>query len=50
MNLVESRVIEDLERLSQNEGNDAVENCLRLLEPCKVGFLHAFYINYAIMW
>ncbi|KYN23348.1 Rho-related BTB domain-containing protein 2 [Trachymyrmex cornetzi] len=40
VNLVESRVIEDLERLSQNEGNDAVENCLRLLEPCKVSFLH----------
>lgn len=36
VNLVESRVIEDLERLSQNEGNEAVENCLRLLEPCKV--------------
>ncbi|XP_024869425.1 rho-related BTB domain-containing protein 1 isoform X3 [Temnothorax curvispinosus] len=36
VNLVESRVIEDLERLSQNEGNDAVENCLRLLEPCKL--------------
>lgn len=37
VNLVESRVIEDLERLSQSEGNEAVENCLRLLEPCKVG-------------
>ncbi|KAL6445575.1 hypothetical protein ACFW04_000840 [Cataglyphis niger] len=36
VNLVESRVIEDLDRLSQNEGNDAVENCLRLLEPCKL--------------
>ncbi|CAK9808046.1 Rho-related BTB domain-containing protein 2 [Anthophora quadrimaculata] len=36
VNLVESRVIEDLERLSQNEGNEAVENCLRLLEPCKL--------------
>lgn len=39
VNLVESRVIEDLERLSQSEGNEAVENCLRLLEPCKVGLL-----------
>ncbi|XP_046822146.1 rho-related BTB domain-containing protein 1 isoform X2 [Vespa crabro] len=36
VNLVESRVIEDLKRLSQNEGNEAVENCLRLLEPCKL--------------
>ncbi|XP_071866674.1 rho-related BTB domain containing isoform X1 [Bombus fervidus] len=36
VNLVESRVIEDLGRLSQNEGNEAVENCLRLLEPCKL--------------
>lgn len=36
VNLVENRVIEDLERLSQNDGNEAVENCLRLLEPCKV--------------
>ncbi|XP_032691496.1 rho-related BTB domain-containing protein 1 isoform X2 [Odontomachus brunneus] len=36
VNLVESRVIEDLDRLSQNEGNEAVENCLRLLEPCKL--------------
>ncbi|XP_076395314.1 rho-related BTB domain containing isoform X1 [Megachile rotundata] len=36
VNLVESRVIEDLERLSQNDGNEAVENCLRLLEPCKL--------------
>ncbi|OXU26125.1 hypothetical protein TSAR_007468 [Trichomalopsis sarcophagae] len=36
VNLVENRVIEDLERLSQNDGNEAVENCLRLLEPCKL--------------
>ncbi|XP_011336691.1 rho-related BTB domain-containing protein 1 isoform X3 [Ooceraea biroi] len=36
VNLVESRVIEDLERLSQNEGKEAIENCLRLLEPCKL--------------
>ncbi|XP_058802582.1 rho-related BTB domain-containing protein 1 isoform X2 [Phymastichus coffea] len=36
VNLVENRVIEDLERLSQNNGNEAVENCLRLLEPCKL--------------
>ncbi|XP_014216042.1 rho-related BTB domain-containing protein 1 isoform X2 [Copidosoma floridanum] len=36
VNLVESRVIEDLDRLSQNDGNEAVENCLRLLEPCKL--------------
>ncbi|XP_046416352.1 rho-related BTB domain-containing protein 1 isoform X1 [Neodiprion virginianus] len=36
VNLVENRVIEDLDRLSQNDGNEAVENCLRLLEPCKL--------------
>ncbi|KAK0081051.1 hypothetical protein PV325_012887 [Microctonus aethiopoides] len=36
VNLVESRVIEDLERLAQNDGNEGVENCLRLLEPCKL--------------
>ncbi|XP_011300320.1 rho-related BTB domain-containing protein 1 isoform X2 [Fopius arisanus] len=36
VNLVESRVIEDLDRLAQNDGNEAVENCLRLLEPCKL--------------
>lgn len=36
VNLVECRVIEDLTRISQNEGNEAVEHCLRLLEPVKV--------------
>ncbi|XP_024936288.1 rho-related BTB domain-containing protein 1 isoform X2 [Cephus cinctus] len=36
VNLVENRVIEDLDRLSQNDSNQAVENCLRLLEPCKL--------------
>ncbi|XP_012260254.1 rho-related BTB domain-containing protein 1 isoform X2 [Athalia rosae] len=36
VNLVENRVIEDLDLLSQNDGNEAVENCLRLLEPCKL--------------
>lgn len=45
VNLVESRVIEDLGRLSQNEGNEAVENCLRLLEPCKVScFFNDLYM------
>ncbi|XP_051158151.1 rho-related BTB domain-containing protein 1 isoform X1 [Leptopilina boulardi] len=36
VNLVENRVIEDLDRISQNDGNEAVEICLRLLEPCKL--------------
>lgn len=45
VNLVESRVIEDLERLSQNEGKEAIENCLRLLEPCKVGFPRDSRVN-----
>lgn len=34
VNLVEKRVIEDLERLQPSE---AIEQCLRLLEPVKVG-------------
>ncbi|XP_033209942.1 rho-related BTB domain-containing protein 1 isoform X2 [Belonocnema kinseyi] len=36
VNLVENRVIEDLDRISQSDGNEAVEICLRLLEPCKL--------------
>lgn len=36
LNLVECRVIEDLTRMSQNETSEAVEHCLRLLEPVKV--------------
>lgn len=36
LNLIECRVIEDLTRISQNESSDAVEHCLKLLEPVKV--------------
>lgn len=36
LNLAECGVIEDLTRLSQNETSEAVEHCLRLLEPVKV--------------
>lgn len=36
INLVECRVIEDLTKLSQSETSDAVEHCLKLLEPVKV--------------
>lgn len=36
VNLVECRVIEDLTLLAQNDTNEAVEHCLRLLEPVKV--------------
>ncbi|KAF7995181.1 hypothetical protein HCN44_004653 [Aphidius gifuensis] len=35
INLVESRVVQDLERVSQNDTNEAIESCLRLLEPSK---------------
>lgn len=41
VNLVERRVIEDLERLQPSE---AIEQCLRLLEPVKVGTI-LFSIN-----
>lgn len=43
VNLVECRVIEDLMRLSQNEGSEAVEHCLRLLEPVKVKYSKSMY-------
>jgi Rho-related BTB domain-containing protein 1/2 len=36
LNLIEVRVIEDLTKISQNETSEAVELCLRLLEPVKV--------------
>lgn len=36
LNLVECRVIEDLTRISQNETNETVDHCLKLLEPVKV--------------
>ena len=42
VNLVENRVIEDLDRISQNDGNEAVEICLRLLEPCKVSINYLY--------
>uniref|UniRef100_A0A1Q3G4Q1 Putative ras-related small gtpase rho type n=1 Tax=Culex tarsalis TaxID=7177 RepID=A0A1Q3G4Q1_CULTA len=40
LNLVECRVIEDLTRMSQNETSEAVEHCLRLLEPVKLHNAH----------
>lgn len=36
INLVECRVIEDLTLISQNETNETVDHCLKLLEPVKV--------------
>jgi len=36
LNLVECRVIEDLTLISQNETNETVDHCLKLLEPVKV--------------
>lgn len=36
LNLIECRVIENLTSISQNETCEAVELCLRLLEPVKV--------------
>ncbi|KAK6621940.1 hypothetical protein RUM44_001747 [Polyplax serrata] len=37
VNLVEERVVEELTRSSLvQENNDTLENCLRLLEPCKL--------------
>lgn len=40
LSLIESRVVEDLTRLSQAECCDAVEQCLRLLEPVKLHNAH----------
>lgn len=40
LNLVECRVIEDLTRMSQNETSEAVEHCLKLLEPVKLHNAH----------
>jgi Rho-related BTB domain-containing protein 1/2 len=36
LNLIECRVIENLTKVSQNETGEAVELCLKLLEPVKV--------------
>ncbi|KAH8419534.1 hypothetical protein KR222_004889 [Zaprionus bogoriensis] len=36
INLIECRVIEDLTIISQNETNETVDHCLKLLEPVKV--------------
>lgn len=36
LNLIEYRVIEDLTKISQNETSEAVDLCLKLLEPVKV--------------
>ncbi|XP_059617232.1 rho-related BTB domain-containing protein 2 isoform X1 [Phlebotomus argentipes] len=40
LNLVECRVIEDLTRMSQSESSEAVEHCLKLLEPVKLHNAH----------
>ncbi|XP_037904360.1 rho-related BTB domain-containing protein 1 isoform X2 [Hermetia illucens] len=40
LNLVECRVIEDLTRISQNETNETVDHCLKLLEPVKLHNAH----------
>lgn len=40
VHLVERRVIEDLTRVAQSEPNEAVEQCLRLLEPVKLHNAH----------
>lgn len=52
LNLVECRVIEDLTKMSQSETSDAVEHCLKLLEPVKVIYLSLWflYIIYYIFW
>lgn len=44
VNLVEERVVEELTRSSLvQENNDTLENCLRLLEPCKVNEFTALH-------
>lgn len=43
LNLVECRVIEDLSKMSQSETSEAVEHCLKLLEPVKVCHATHFY-------
>ncbi|XP_058980137.1 rho-related BTB domain-containing protein 2-like isoform X1 [Musca domestica] len=40
LNLVECRVIEDLTMISQNETNQTVDHCLKLLEPVKLHNAH----------
>ncbi|XP_067643963.1 rho-related BTB domain-containing protein 1 isoform X3 [Eurosta solidaginis] len=40
LNLVECRVIEDLTTISQNETNETVDHCLKLLEPVKLHNAH----------
>ncbi|XP_075160297.1 rho-related BTB domain containing isoform X1 [Haematobia irritans] len=40
LNLVECRVIEDLTMISQNETNETVDHCLKLLEPVKLHNAH----------
>lgn len=42
LNLIECRVIEDLTIISQNETNETVDHCLKLLEPVKVHFYYLF--------
>ncbi|XP_043866249.1 rho-related BTB domain-containing protein 1 isoform X2 [Drosophila mojavensis] len=40
INLIECRVIEDLTIISQNETNETVDHCLKLLEPVKLHNAH----------
>jgi Rho-related BTB domain-containing protein 1/2 len=40
LNLIECRVIENLTKISQNETVEAVDLCLKLLEPVKVNKLN----------
>lgn len=50
LNLIECRVIEDLTIISQNETNETVDHCLKLLEPVKVRYLFVllFFFNIII--
>lgn len=52
INLVETRVIEDLDRISQTDTNEAVDLCLRLLEPVKVYYFDLVntYLLYRIYY
>lgn len=45
LNLIECRVIENLTKVSQNETSEAVELCLKLLEPVKVMTIHVIYFE-----
>lgn len=46
LNLIECRVVENLTKISQNETIDAVDLCLRLLEPVKVREKFQIFISF----